>query len=159
MRVRTGTGLPSFMKPTASSKAKQLPTMKWEKAESRFPPRMVLRKPVVPLAVAPDEKEATPAVSKEEAAVVSPESLPEASLAPAHEAVSTEASMPTVEKKTEEAPEMEFNEGVPLKAQTPEESSLVTPKESISTTPDHGASLPLKVEEKKSLLLCSSLMN
>lgn len=120
-----------IMEPTKAYTASKRPSIPYVKKESRWGPRYVLRKPseytafnTVKAVPAAEEK---PAVTEEKP--VAAEEKPVAAEKPAM----TEEK-PTVAEETEEVP-------------TPESSEGVAPKESISTSPEHVASLPGEREE------------
>lgn len=133
-----------IMEPTKAYTASKRPSIPYVKKESRWGPRYVLRKPseytafnTVKAVPAAEEK---PAVTEEKPAVeVKPTAM---------EVKSTEEKPVAAEKPamTEEKPTVaEETEEVP----TPESSEGVAPKESISTSPEHVASLPGEREEEE----------
>ena len=139
-----------IMEPTKAYTASKRPSIPYVKKESRWGPRYVLRKPseytafnTVKAVPAAEEK---PAVTEEKPAVeVKPtamevKSTEEKPVAAEEKPVATENPVmteekPTVAEETEEVP-------------TPESSEGVAPKESISTSPEHVASLPGEREEE-----------
>ena len=133
-----------IMEPTKAYTASKRPSIPYVKKESRWGPRYVLRKPseytafnTVKAVPAAEEK---PAVMEEKPAVeVKPTAM---------EVKSTEEKPVAAEKPamTEEKPTVaEETEEVP----TPESSEGVARKESISTSPEHVASLPGEREEEE----------
>ena len=139
-----------IMEPTKAYTASKRPSIPYVKKESRWGPRYVLRKPseytafnTVKAVPAAEEK---PAVTEEKPAVTEEK--------PAVEVKSTEEKPVAAEEKpvaaekpamTEEKPTVaEETEEVP----TPESSEGVARKESISTSPEHVASLPGEREEE-----------
>ena len=125
-----------IMEPTKAYTASKRPSIPYVKKESRWGPRYVLRKPseytafnTVKAVPAAEEKPAVEVKSTEEKPVAA-EEKPVAAEKPAM----TEEK-PTVAEETEEVP-------------TPESSEGVAPKESISTSPEHVASLPGEREEE-----------
>ena len=146
-----------IMEPTKAYTASKRPSIPYVKKESRWGPRYVLRKPseytafnTVKAVPAAEEKPAVteekPAVTEEKPAVTEEK--------PAVEVKSTEEKPVAAEEKpvaaekpamTEEKPTVaEETEEVP----TPESSEGVARKESISTSPEHVASLPGEREEE-----------
>lgn len=139
-----------IMEPTKAYTASKRPSIPYVKKESRWGPRYVLRKPseytafnTVKAVPAAEEK---PAVTEEKPAVeVKPtamevKSTEEKPVAAEEKPVAAEKpamteEKPTVAEETEEVP-------------TPESSEGVAPKESISTSPEHVASLPGEREEE-----------
>lgn len=139
-----------IMEPTKAYTASKRPSIPYVKKESRWGPRYVLRKPseytafnTVKAVPAAEEK---PAVMEEKPAVT--EEKPAVEVKPtAMEVKSTEEKPVAAEKPamTEEKPTVaEETEEVP----TPESSEGVARKESISTSPEHVASLPGEREEE-----------
>jgi len=139
-----------IMEPTKAYTASKRPSIPYVKKESRWGPRYVLRKPseytafnTVKAVPAAEEK---PAVTEEKPAVT--EEKPAVEVKPtAMEVKSTEEKPVAAEKPamTEEKPIVaEETEEVP----TPESSEGVARKESISTSPEHVASLPGEREEE-----------
>ena len=139
-----------IMEPTKAYTASKRPSIPYVKKESRWGPRYVLRKPseytafnTVKAVPAAEEK---PAVMEEKPAVM--EEKPAVEVKPtAMEVKSTEEKPVAAEKPamTEEKPTVaEETEEVP----TPESSEGVARKESISTSPEHVASLPGEREEE-----------
>ena len=139
-----------IMEPTKAYTASKRPSIPYVKKESRWGPRYVLRKPseytafnTVKAVPAAEEK---PAVTEEKPAVT--EEKPAVEVKPtAMEVKSTEEKPVAAEKPamTEEKPTVaEETEEVP----TPESSEGVARKESISTSPEHVASLPGEREEE-----------
>lgn len=139
-----------IMEPTKAYTASKRPSIPYVKKESRWGPRYVLRKPseytafnTVKAVPAAEEK---PAVMEEKPAVT--EEKPAVEVKPtAMEVKSTEEKPVAAEKPamTEEKPIVaEETEEVP----TPESSEGVARKESISTSPEHVASLPGEREEE-----------
>lgn len=138
-----------IMEPTKAYTASKRPSIPYVKKESRWGPRYVLRKPseytafnTVKAVPAAEEK---PAVTEEKPAVevkptaVEVKSTEEKPVAAEEKPVAAEKpamteEKPTVAEETEEVP-------------TPESSEGVAPKESISTSPEHVASLPGEREE------------
>ena len=146
-----------IMEPTKAYTASKRPSIPYVKKESRWGPRYVLRKPseytafnTVKAVPAAEEKPAVmeekPAVMEEKPAVT--EEKPAVEVKPtAMEVKSTEEKPVAAEKPamTEEKPTVaEETEEVP----TPESSEGVARKESISTSPEHVASLPGEREEE-----------
>ena len=140
-----------IMEPTKAYTASKRPSIPYVKKESRWGPRYVLRKPseytafnTVKAVPAAEEK---PAVTEEKPAVT--EEKPAVEVKPtAMEVKSTEEKPVAAEKHamTEEKPTVaEETEEVP----TPESSEGVARKESISTSPEHVASLPGEREEEE----------
>ena len=140
-----------IMEPTKAYTASKRPSIPYVKKESRWGPRYVLRKPseytafnTVKAVPAAEEK---PAVTEEKPAVT--EEKPAVEVKPtAMEVKSTEEKPVAAEKPamTEEKPTVaEETEEVP----TPESSEGVARKESISTSPEHVASLPGEREEEE----------
>ena len=139
-----------IMEPTKAYTASKRPSIPYVKKESRWGPRYVLRKPseytafnTVKAVPAAEEK---PAVTEEKPAVEvkptamevkSTEEKPVAAEKPAmtEEKPAMTEEKPTVAEETEEVP-------------TPESSEGVARKESISTSPEHVASLPGEREEE-----------
>lgn len=139
-----------IMEPTKAYTASKRPSIPYVKKESRWGPRYVLRKPseytafnTVKAVPAAEEK---PAVTEEKPAVeVKPtamevKSTEEKPVAAEEKPVAAEKpamteEKPTVAEETEEVP-------------TPESSEGVARKESISTSPEHVASLPGEREEE-----------
>ena len=139
-----------IMEPTKAYTASKRPSIPYVKKESRWGPRYVLRKPseytafnTVKAVPAAEEK---PAVTEEKPAVevkptaVEVKSTEEKPVAAEEKPVAAEKpamteEKPTVAEETEEVP-------------TPESSEGVAPKESISTSPEHVASLPGEREEE-----------
>ena len=130
-----------IMEPTKAYTASKRPSIPYVKKESRWGPRYVLRKPSEYTAfntVKPAVTEEKPAVTEEKPAVevkptaVEVKSTEEKPVAAEKPAMTEEK--PTVAEETEEVP-------------TPESSEGVAPKESISTSPEHVASLPGEREE------------
>ena len=140
-----------IMEPTKAYTASKRPSIPYVKKESRWGPRYVLRKPseytafnTVKAVPAAEEK---PAVTEEKPAVEvkptamevkSTEEKPVAAEKPAmtEEKPAMTEEKPTVAEETEEVP-------------TPESSEGVARKESISTSPEHVASLPGEREEEE----------
>lgn len=138
-----------IMEPTKAYTASKRPSIPYVKKESRWGPRYVLRKPseytafnTVKAVPAAEEK---PAVTEEKPTVevkptaVEVKSTEEKPVAAEEKPVAAEKpamteEKPTVAEETEEVP-------------TPESSEGVAPKESISTSPEHVASLPGEREE------------
>lgn len=138
-----------IMEPTKAYTASKRPSIPYVKKESRWGPRYVLRKPseytafnTVKAVPAAEEK---PAVTEEKPVVeekptaVEVKSTEEKPVAAEEKPVAAEKpamteEKPTVAEETEEVP-------------TPESSEGVAPKESISTSPEHVASLPGEREE------------
>lgn len=143
-----------IMEPTKAYTASKRPSIPYVKKESRWGPRYVLRKPseytafnTVKAVPAAEEK---PAVTEEKPAVevkptaVEVKSTEEKPVAAEEKPVAAEKpamteEKPTVAEETEEVP-------------TPESSEGVAPKESISTSPEHVASLPGEREEDEKKL-------
>ena len=138
-----------IMEPTKAYTASKRPSIPYVKKESRWGPRYVLRKPseytafntvkAVPAAEEKPAVEVKPAVEEKPAVEVKPTAV---------EVKSTEEKPVVAEKPamTEEKPIVaEETEEVP----TPESSEGVVPKESISTSPEHVASLPGEREEEE----------
>lgn len=139
-----------IMEPTKAYTASKRPSIPYVKKESRWGPRYVLRKPseytafnTVKAVPAAEEK---PAVTEEKPTVevkptaVEVKSTEEKPVAAEEKPVAAEKpamteEKPTVAEETEEVP-------------TPESSEGVAPKESISTSPEHVASLPGEREEE-----------
>lgn len=139
-----------IMEPTKAYTASKRPSIPYVKKESRWGPRYVLRKPseytafnTVKAVPAAEEK---PAVTEEKPTVevkptaVEVKSTEEKPVAAEEKPVAAEKpamteEKPTVAEETEEVP-------------TPESSEGVAPKESISTSPEHAASLPGEREEE-----------
>lgn len=140
-----------IMEPTKAYTASKRPSIPYVKKESRWGPRYVLRKPseytafnTVKAVPAAEEK---PAVTEEKPTVEvkptamevkSTEEKPVAAEKPAmtEEKPAMTEEKPTVAEETEEVP-------------TPESSEGVARKESISTSPEHVASLPGEREEEE----------
>ena len=138
-----------IMEPTKAYTASKRPSIPYVKKESRWGPRYVLRKPseytafnTVKAVPAAEEK---PAVTEEKPVVeekptaMEVKSTEEKPVAAEEKPVAAEKpamteEKPTVAEETEEVP-------------TPESSEGVAPKESISTSPEHVASLPGEREE------------
>ena len=150
-----------YLEATNASSAHQRPAIPWVKKESRWGPRYVLRKPSEPAAFYAEE--AVPAADEAIPYVASQEAV--ASMPPA------EVSAGTTPEQAVEAGEFASTgvdgnatpETVESPATVPEESSRDAPKESISTSPGKGMSLPAKEEkeekgEKESVLLVSLLI-
>ena len=134
-----------IMEPTKAYTASKRPSIPYVKKESRWGPRYVLRKPseytafnTVKAVPAAEEKPAVmeekPAVMEEKPAVTEEKPAVEVKPVAAEKPAMTEEK-PTVAEETEEVP-------------TPESSEGVAPKESISTSPEHVASLPGEREEE-----------
>lgn len=139
-----------IMEPTKAYTASKRPSIPYVKKESRWGPRYVLRKPseytafnTVKAVPAAEEK---PAVTEEKPVVeekptaMEVKSTEEKPVAAEEKPVAAEKpamteEKPTVAEETEEVP-------------TPESSEGVAPKESISTSPEHVASLPGEREEE-----------
>ena len=118
-----------IMEPTKAYTASKRPSIPYVKKESRWGPRYVLRKPSEYTAF--NTVKAVPAAEEKPAVEVkSTEEKPVAAEKPA-----TTEEKPTVAEETEEVP-------------TPESSEGVARKESISTSPEHVASLPGEREEE-----------
>ena len=138
-----------IMEPTKAYTASKRPSIPYVKKESRWGPRYVLRKPSEytafnPVKAVPAAEE-KPAVTEEKPTVevkptaVEVKSTEEKPVAAEEKPVAAEKpamteEKPTVAEETEEVP-------------TPESSEGVAPKESISTSPEHVASLPGEREE------------
>ena len=125
-----------IMEPTKAYTASKRPSIPYVKKESRWGPRYVLRKPseytafnTVKAVPAAEEKPAVEVKSTEE----KPVAAEEKPVAAEKHAMTEEK--PTVAEETEEVP-------------TPESSEGVARKESISTSPEHVASLPGEREEE-----------
>ena len=126
----------TIMEPTKAYTASKRPSIPYVKKESRWGPRYVLRKPSEYTAF--NTVKAVPAAEEKPAVEVKPTAM---------EVKSTEEKPVAAEKPamTEEKPTVaEETEEVP----TPESSEGVAPKESISTSPEHVASLPGEREEE-----------
>lgn len=125
-----------IMEPTKAYTASKRPSIPYVKKESRWGPRYVLRKPSEYTAF--NTVKAVPAAEEKPAVEVKPTAM---------EVKSTEEKPVAAEKPamTEEKPTVaEETEEVP----TPESSEGVARKESISTSPEHVASLPGEREEE-----------
>lgn len=130
-----------IMEPTKAYTASKRPSIPYVKKESRWGPRYVLRKPSEYTAF--NTVKAVPAAEEKPAVEVKPvvevKSTEEKPVAAEEKPVAAEKpamteEKPTVAEETEEVP-------------TPESSEGVAPKESISTSPEHVASLPGEREE------------
>lgn len=131
-----------IMEPTKAYTASKRPSIPYVKKESRWGPRYVLRKPSEYTAF--NTVKAVPAAEEKPAVEVKPvvevKSTEEKPVAAEEKPVAAEKpamteEKPTVAEETEEVP-------------TPESSEGVAPKESISTSPEHVASLPGEREEE-----------
>ena len=128
-----------IMEPTKAYTASKRPSIPYVKKESRWGPRYVLRKPseytafnTVKAVPAAEEK---PVAAEKPAMTEEKPAMTEEKPAMTEEKPAMTEEKPTVAEETEEVP-------------TPESSEGVARKESISTSPEHVASLPGEREEE-----------